>query len=999
MGRPEDLNSEFETELTIETALDELTNPNSSSLDIENALTDIRRLRRVKLTEARQLLGCIKDQMPRIVSLVGSEPVFQTISPYLRVIHKIADKNEKQREALQDFLIGVISSLIVADPRCYKPGSDVNKSIRNGQFGEPEGIIGSVLEKVSTINYQRSVPRREILQHAVLVANLFQDLASFQKPELVRQILPKIPAHLLLAEPRFVERFNVLRLVKEALQEGNLTVGYLASSLAVEPDLFEESLEDRILSGEFGHTPEVLRELLLILAKQDNNVDENDREKDESFDDLMSAIFADLTPYSEDLRRVIPSIINQDWYWNRDSIGYCSLQALNALGTPIGNEDRFVADHEDRIFATLRRLSGDEVDEHNSQVLDSLKNQGTFSEKLGAVLKVFRIHGDIFKDEEIQDELSDNFLINCVVNANTLESLVDAKDQLKGFFDLFKQGEPLYGKAGRVFVDLLRSNNPVQRALEIESVFTQNVPFWKQVYMYIETVIPDELTFSHSEYPISKLARLVVPSGEKFDFSKHHQMIQEDISSMDVYDKRGLTLDRLSKLTDEQVKKLETIPFRLLSREAKKLTILNYLQNTMESSQSSSLKQRADERNRAAVSDYLILSSGMFLHGSRPEFIDSVLFHGNLSGECLGALIATDSYPFHVDFHRISQQEADNARVNFQNVIEKTYAGKQGSIIYVYDRKNTEWETGTRYPAKGKGDAHYLLLVGIPSTEISGVILKNPRQDFEGVKKAILENGFYIPVYNLEGKLLFSSEDFDNISEQNNLRVPVEVWSTALQMGDKLGSNEGGIFAIPSEKGARRFYVKYYPKEADLDHLWTEQLADNIYRFVEIPVPETKIVKVGDKFGHASEMLEPDPIRDTTTLKDGFLVDSLLANWDIVYNRKNTISVGGIMYRIDNGGALYFRATGERKDRNFFSETVGELEFGRDRTKLAYGMKQEYLGLTDRDITRQIRVLEEKLTPEAIEILINSVRLLAIDRAYLRNILKQRRGYILSYFA
>lgn len=122
-------------------------------------------------------------------------------------------------------------------------------------------------------------------------------------------------------------------------------------------------------------------------------------------------------------------------------------------------------------------------------------------------------------------------------------------------------------------------------------------------------------------------------------------------------------------------------------------------------------------------------------------------------------------------------------------------------------------------------------------------------------------------------------------------------------------------------------------------------------------------------------------------LRNGFIADALLANWDIVANSGNVISSGGRLIRIDNGGSLLFRARGERKTA--FSGVVTELE----------SMKASYPGLTQEDIQSQLGVLRERFTDDAISQLVDSARLSSQDREYLKNALTQRRDYILSYYS
>ncbi|MCL4352853.1 HD domain-containing protein, partial [Patescibacteria group bacterium] len=159
------------------------------------------------------------------------------------------------------------------------------------------------------------------------------------------------------------------------------------------------------------------------------------------------------------------------------------------------------------------------------------------------------------------------------------------------------------------------------------------------------------------------------------------------------------------------------------------------------------------------------------------------------------------------------------------------------------------------------------------------------------------------------------------------------------------------------------------------------------YRHLGIAVPDTKIVKIDTAYGHSSQVLPQDAEIKMDDLKNGFIADALLANWDIVGNTGNVIFSGRRLIRIDNGGSLLFRARGERKTT--FNGIVTELE----------GMKSSYTGLTQEDIQNQLAVLKERLTDATIDRLVESVRLSFQDRENLKDTLRQRRDYILSYYS
>lgn len=107
-------------------------------------------------------------------------------------------------------------------------------------------------------------------------------------------------------------------------------------------------------------------------------------------------------------------------------------------------------------------------------------------------------------------------------------------------------------------------------------------------------------------------------------------------------------------------------------------------------------------------------------------------------------------------------------------------------------------------------------------------------------------------------------------------------------------------------------------------HLLEEDAADRIYRAAGARVPDSQIhptpkgpVKVarflpGGRTLHELDAQERGQAH--TELRAHFALDALLANWDVIgLGRDNAMTSDGKTYRIDNGGALRYRAQGQPK--------------------------------------------------------------------------------------
>lgn len=128
---------------------------------------------------------------------------------------------------------------------------------------------------------------------------------------------------------------------------------------------------------------------------------------------------------------------------------------------------------------------------------------------------------------------------------------------------------------------------------------------------------------------------------------------------------------------------------------------------------------------------------------------------------------------------------------------------------------------------------------------------------------------------------------------------------------------------------------------ASADHVRSEFAADRLYAAFGLDVPRGALynatgsspVKLteylpGKEF---SSLTGADKATAVEQLKKGFAVDALLGNWDVVgMSGDNVLFAGGKVYRIDNGGALNFRAQGGLKTPDDWNEYPTELHSMRE---------------------------------------------------------------------
>ncbi len=168
--------------------------------------------------------------------------------------------------------------------------------------------------------------------------------------------------------------------------------------------------------------------------------------------------------------------------------------------------------------------------------------------------------------------------------------------------------------------------------------------------------------------------------------------------------------------------------------------------------------EKADARNRQ-VTDFL--PPGSFVHGMPSKFLELALENGNLSGELLGPGTRTDaSGLLGVDLSKVIGDDAPQKTFSERYHSLTNYGYGDVVLVYgQYDNKDRE-----PYYSGAIGRDHYLIRGGIPTTEITSIILRNNDKGLVAkAKKDIATKGSYIPLVDVGGALLFSQEEFDQM--------------------------------------------------------------------------------------------------------------------------------------------------------------------------------------------------------------------------------------------
>lgn len=176
--------------------------------------------------------------------------------------------------------------------------------------------------------------------------------------------------------------------------------------------------------------------------------------------------------------------------------------------------------------------------------------------------------------------------------------------------------------------------------------------------------------------------------------------------------------------------------------------------------------------------------------------------------------------------------------------------------------------------------------------------------------------------------------------------------------GAKKVSVKGNEFAMKSKSGA------------DAGHVENEHLADTLYSIIGAGVPKVKLYKEGDKSTKLSQWVGGTPLNELkgaardaahAELKKHFVADALLGNWDVIGESADNVKVdaNGKVYRIDNGGALEYRAQGKKKTAADFGNDVVELNTMLDANKNPQAAKV-FGGITQDEMKAQAKDLLTK---------------------------------------
>ena len=662
----------------------------------------------------------------------------------------------------------------------------------------------------------------------------------------------------------------------------------------------------------------------------------------------------------------------------------------------------------------------DVVDRHPYDLLVNLKAEGLL-ELGGETFKEMIVHDVLGKEDVLArfkavQELSKQGLFEFTQDASiqfrVLSHILSAQDSVKefqtvrqladaGLFEIINTSGVLGSMSGRFLELCLRSENPQSSLARIKNLVNGGEKsLWWLNYQYADMLLGEVRDGAVSGNLVSAVA-VGLP------LSNRSEVLPEDNSFIKRFDE--MTEDEKREvLLPEAIQagylNQASVPFNLLIPEARSTLLAHRLFTVIASSRSQEQMVRASERNlRLSQTDEPFRLGDQAHATSTTENLRSILLSGILCGETIGMSSTKDSYPYNVDTVEMSRAVMEGA--TFAEKVGALKNGGYGSIVLVINQTDASGEED-RISIGGNSEDHRLVFGGVPSTDISSIILRNAEDNTrDSVLDAVVEHGVYIQVYDTEGSLLLSHDLFLRLREDGNyVAVRPEIVDNSFKLeGTQVGSNEGAWYVMSTAGGSQRWYVKYGDQSSEkASHLWTEILADSLYRAVTPQITsETKAVLVGGRLARASRevVLAEQGMITNEARNEGFIMDCFLGNWDAVFNDANLVlSQDGHAMRIDTGNSLDYRARGERKTDDSFGNEVVEVEYGSDAKNLGAGMRQKYPGLTDDDVRNQVIELRDRLSEQNIDELVHNIRRPRAERLRIAETLKARRKYLIEKF-
>ena len=368
---------------------------------------------------------------------------------------------------------------------------------------------------------------------------------------------------------------------------------------------------------------------------------------------------------------------------------------------------------------------------------------------------------------------------------------------------------------------------------------------------------------------------------------------------------------------------------------------------------------------------------------SNPAILDEIFNDGKIVGLPSGVtsqLQASEKAP---NFNKHGLDKGTKVDV-------KNWGGEvnNGTITYVHKTK-----TGQNYTIEWD-DAY-----GHKTIKVKSSNFEDPESDSSSkmgyfVTDAVHKKGMEPSSLTVGGSMFAEPGNWDKLDTN------AEVQEGGKTLSGKLGSNPG---TLAKDAAGNISYLKQANKIGGEEQLYSEALANSLYNLLGIETVPMEIGTFDDKVALKSqwinglETLTWDEMSQESSIMDSFVADAWLGNWDVLgMEMDNTKKLpGGGTIKVDQGGALHFRAKGEDKSTmqaGGFNEVVQELTNLRDPNK-AKEASQVFKNVTPENLEKGAQILNQ-VTDAHIDSLVDQSGI--SNKEKMKEILKARRDNIVG---
>jgi hypothetical protein len=314
--------------------------------------------------------------------------------------------------------------------------------------------------------------------------------------------------------------------------------------------------------------------------------------------------------------------------------------------------------------------------------------------------------------------------------------------------------------SGQIIQQLIRSPNPVMEAARFKKLLAGSNDLWHTLYEVSATKIGEIGSTGFQDGMVVKNIPLSLPvaAGSQAKYDQVSQAMEyTKFANLDVSERR--MAGRFDGMSDEVVMAMTEVPFGMLAPEIQSACLAQRLFEVLGRSQSALEHEKATQRNIKFAEEGDWFRQGDLIHSTRPGYLPRILSYGMLAGEVTGFGGAKDSYPYNLDTLQISGSVA--SIVGHREKLNALENGAYGAVCLVMQRNPESLYYGEEFQGGYSGN-HRLILGGMPSTEVSAILLRDPQAGVaEEVIGNVIDAQMYIPVVDGDGTLLLSYEQYE----------------------------------------------------------------------------------------------------------------------------------------------------------------------------------------------------------------------------------------------